>query len=289
MLNFSFIRYLSALSSCLLIVVYGNLAAAQMPLNALPDAVVIEGSNHIAKAWLIEPTQHYSHGVLGDGIEATGLQVVLSSGRQLTFRLTDNSVFEDRYPRLADLDGDGMDEIILVHSYPDRGAALAVLEVDEQGIRIAAESKPIGRAYRWLNPVGVGDLTGDGKIEIAAILMPHLDGTLVLFRYRDGELKELFRGGRYSNHSIGSRNLGLSLVIDVNADSVDELIIPSFDHYSLVMLGFKNGRMYEIDNLILDSAIVGDITFVKQQKLAIRFELADGSQVVQPISADGFE
>lgn len=273
----------------LIILGYGGQIAAQTPLNALPDAVVVGGGNNIAKAWLIEPTLRYDHGVLGDDIEAAGIQVVLSTGQEFIFRLTDDSVFEDRYPRLADLDGDGTDEIVLVHSYPNRGAALAVLEVDEQGVRIAAESKPIGRAYRWLNPVGMGDLTGDGKIEVAAILMPHLDGSLVLYRYHGDELRQLYRGGRYSNHSIGSRNLGLSLVTDVNADSVDELIIPSFDHYSLVMLGFRNGRTYEIDRLILDSAIVGDITLIKQPGLSIRFELADGSQVEQPVGVDGFE
>ena len=137
--------------------------------------------------------------------------------------------------------------------------------------------------------MGAGDLTGDGKIEIAAILMPHLDGSLVLYRYHGGGLRQLFRGGRYSNHSIGSRNLGLSLVTDVNADSVDELIVPSFDHYSLVMIGFRGGRAYEIDHLLLDSPIAGDITLTRQPGLSIRLELADGSDIEQPIGADGFE
>ncbi len=289
MLSDGFVRYFSLFISCLFNLGFGGQIAAQTPLNALPDAVVVEGNNNIAKAWLIEPTRRYAHGVLGDEIEAAGIQVVLSTGQEFIFRLNDDSVFEDRYPRLADLDGDGADEIVVVHSYLDRGAALAVLEVDEQGLRIAAESRPIGSANRWLNPVGAGDLTGDGKIEIAAILMPHLDGSLVLYRYHGGGLRQLFRGGRYSNHSIGSRNLGLSLVIDVDADSVDELIIPSFDHYSLVMIGFRDGRAYEIDHLLLDSPIAGDITLTGQPGLSIRFELADGSDIEQPIGADGFE
>ena len=289
MLSDGFVRYFSLFISCLFNLGFGGQIAAQTPLNALPDAVVVEGNNNIAKAWLIEPTRRYAHGVLGDEIEAAGIQVVLSTGQEFIFRLNDDSVFEDRYPRLADLDGDGADEIVVVHSYLDRGAALAVLEVDEQGFRIAAESRPIGSANRWLNPVGAGDLTGDGKIEIAAILMPHLDGSLVLYRYHGGGLRQLFRGGRYSNHSIGSRNLGLSLVIDVDADSVDELIIPSFDHYSLVMIGFRDGRAYEIDHLLLDSPIAGDITLTGQPGLSIRFELADGSDIEQPIGADGFE
>ena len=133
MLSDGFVRCFSLFIGCLFNLGFGGQIAAQTPLNALPDAVVVEGNNNIAKAWLIEPTRRYAHGVLGDEIEAAGLQVVLSTGQEFIFRLNDDSVFEDRYPRLADLDGDGFDEIIVVHSYLDRGAALAVLEVEEQG------------------------------------------------------------------------------------------------------------------------------------------------------------
>jgi hypothetical protein len=58
----------------------------------------------------------------------------------LTLRLSEESVFEDRLPRLADLDGDGSDDIIRMHCYADRGAALAVVGVRSGERKIVAET-----------------------------------------------------------------------------------------------------------------------------------------------------
>jgi hypothetical protein len=72
--------------------------------------------------------------------EAASLKARLQDGRLLTLRLSEESVFEDRLPRLADLDGDGSDEIIRVHCYADRGAALAVVGVRSGERKIVAET-----------------------------------------------------------------------------------------------------------------------------------------------------
>ena len=74
------------------------------------------------------PTGRYGHGVIGDAIEASGLGVMDDRGVLLDLQLPADSVFEDRYPRFADPDGDGIDEILLVRSYLDLGAALAVIK-----------------------------------------------------------------------------------------------------------------------------------------------------------------
>ncbi|PMR68583.1 hypothetical protein CR158_22340 [Halomonas heilongjiangensis] len=39
---------------------------------------------------------------------------------------------------------------------------------------------------RWLNPVGVADLSGNGEAEIAAVTTPHIGGVLRVYR-RSGE------------------------------------------------------------------------------------------------------
>jgi hypothetical protein len=72
------------------------------------------GQRDIAAAWLTGPSRIYGHGVLSDAIEATGLTVKMRDGRDLSYRQRGASVFEDRRARLADLDGDGRDEIIVV-------------------------------------------------------------------------------------------------------------------------------------------------------------------------------
>ena len=91
-------------------------AAGAVADDRLPDGIVTTGQRDIAAVWLIGPSDIYAHGVLGDAIEATGLRVKMADGGSLSFHLDGASVFEDRRARLADLDGDGGDEILVVRS-----------------------------------------------------------------------------------------------------------------------------------------------------------------------------
>jgi len=115
--------------------------------DMLPDGIVTEGGKDVSAAWLTGPTRRYGHAVLGDAVEAGGLRAEMSDGRILSFKLPMESVFEDRRVRLADLDGDGGDELVVVRSYLDRGAALAILRPGREGLSIVAETAPIGLPY----------------------------------------------------------------------------------------------------------------------------------------------
>ena len=101
--------------------------AAETRPGALDDLRVAKGRNHIAEAWLADATTRYRHFVLGAPYEAASIVAKLQDGRTVKLTLPEDSVFEDRQPRLADLDGDGRDEIVLVRSYLGRGAALAIV------------------------------------------------------------------------------------------------------------------------------------------------------------------
>lgn len=138
---------------------WAGAAAAQAPVR-LPDSEVTTSGR--LTAYLVDPTTRYGHGVLGDAIEAGGF-VVERDGKRLLFRLGPEAVFEDRRVRLADLDGDGQPEAILVKAYLDSGAALAVYRIGRHAIEPLAESAAIGQRNRWLNPVGVADFTGSGR------------------------------------------------------------------------------------------------------------------------------
>ncbi len=99
----------------------------KLPDGALPDGRVAIGTRDIARAWLAEPTTRYDHGILGDKIEAGALVIETRDGKRQTVRLKDDAVFEDLEPRLADLDRDGHDEIVVVKSSLKRGSSLAVI------------------------------------------------------------------------------------------------------------------------------------------------------------------
>lgn len=251
------------------------------PADALPDGLPARGGTFTA--WLIDPTTRYGHGVLGDAVEAGGLGVVLADGRRLDYRLDAESVFEDLRPRLADLDGDGAEEIIVVRSYLDRGAALAVFAVRGGALVHLAETPPIGRSSRWLNPLGVGDFDGDGRPEVAYVETPHIGGTLRIWSLDAGRLVQDGSDRGYSNHTIGSRALGLSAILDLDGDGSDDLMIPSASRRALRLVSFAGGRFRELGALSHGSPIASDFARADLDgngRTDIAYNLADGTLVM---------
>lgn len=170
--------------------------ALSIGFGALSAGVV---SAQIVAAEYTQPTTRYDHGVLGDAVEWGALQVRLADGRVQTFVLPETLVFEDIAPRLADLDGDGAPEVIVVESSLTMGGRLAVWGAAG---RITA-TPHIGTRNRWLAPVGAADLDGDGRTEIAFVDRPHLAKVLRVWRYEAGRLTEVAAADGFSNHQIG--------------------------------------------------------------------------------------
>jgi hypothetical protein len=215
----------------------------EAPSDAIPHAGVAIGKNQVRRAWLVQPTDRYDHGVLGDLIEAGALKVQLRDGREMVYELGDQYVFEDLTPRLADMDGDGLDEIILARSSLSEGAAVSVYRIGERQIEQFAVSPSIGLAYRWLNPIGAGDFDADGEMDIAVVETPHLGKTLVIYGREVSRLKSIGRADGYSTHSMGSTVLKMAVVADLNGDGVLDIVLPNGSKDRLVAVTFR-GRKF---------------------------------------------
>ena len=208
-------------------------AAAPLPpaaaATALADSRAVPGQRDIRWAWLGSPTRRYPHGALGSPVHAGSLHVLVagvSGGMQeLQYQLPLQRVFEDRLPRLADLDGDGRDEIILVESDLLRGSAVVVFGVASgtapagagaAGLRLVeiARSPPTGSSFRWLNPIGVADFDGDGRPDIASVSTPHVGGVLTLYRFAAPQLVPFATRMDVSNHRMGEVEQQLALVLE---------------------------------------------------------------------------
>ena len=153
----------------------------------------------VTAARYAEPTDRYTHGVLGDAIEF-GALVMIVDGEEVLLRLPETHVFEDVAPRLIDIDQDGVHEVMVIETKMTEGARLSIY--DGAGELVAA-TPHIGRTNRWLAPVGAADLDGDGHVEVAFVDRPHLAKTLRVWRYVDGDFTEVATLGGVTNHRIG--------------------------------------------------------------------------------------
>jgi hypothetical protein len=192
-----------------------------------------------------------AHGVFGEPVEASALvvrergAVAPGAGVQRVpvgvsrIEAGPGAVFEDREPRLADLDRDGTPEILVVRSTPERGASLAVAGRRDGAWRIVAETPPIGRPNRWLNPAATADFDGDGRTDVALVRTPHIAGVLQLWSWEGGGLALKAEAPGYSNHAHGSSALSLAAVLE--RDGVPALALPTLDRAELALVGFRGG------------------------------------------------
>jgi len=235
-----------------------------VPADVIPHGAIVSGALDIKTTWLAGATGRYEHGVLGDAIEAAALKVETVAGKILTYQLPSHAVFEDLMPRLADLDADGRDEIIVVRSFAGTGAAVVVLGVRDGKLALIAESPAVGEARRWLNPVGAGDFDGDGRKEIAVVQTPHIGGVLILYRIEGSRLVEFARAAGYSTHAVGSTVLGMAAVLDLDGDGADDIVLPDQTRSELSGVGYAKGMLRVLWNVpnhdrIATSVVVADI------------------------------
>ena len=144
----------------------------------------------------------YPHRIMGDIFEKQELRVVDADGVMHSLTLRDN-VFEDIAPRVADMDGDGLGDVVVVETDVSRGASLAIYSLGPDGLFKLAATPHIGRAFRWLAPAGIADFDGDGQNDVAYVETPHLGKVLRFWTMRRGKLVEIAAASGLTNHRIG--------------------------------------------------------------------------------------
>jgi hypothetical protein len=252
------------------------------PDDALLDGQPAFGSGRIAEAWLIAPTTRYDHVALGDAVEAGGLLLRLRDGSERRLVLPEDQVFEDLHPRLADLDRDGEDEIIVVRASLDGGAVLTLYGLVDDELRLLTEGPRYLQRHRWLNPIGAADFDGDGTVEVAYVETPHIGGILRIVSLQDGQLVEEASLAGFSNHVIGTRELGLSAILDFDEDGLPEIFLPSARRRSLRVLRYSDGEIRLLGRGLYDAQIIGDFRLEDLDGNGmdeVIFQLDDGLEV----------
>jgi hypothetical protein len=247
----------------------------------LRDGERVRGGRNIAAAWFSDPTDRYRHTPFGSPMHPTTLTVSTAERRVVRLTLPKGSVFEDRSPRVVDVDGDGSDEVVVVRAYERKGAALAIAAVRNGRLTIIAETPPIGIPHRWLNPAGFADFDGDGKPDIALVVTPHIRGELQFWTLRDDRLEQIAEVGDVSNHVYGSLHLRLSAVADFNGDGIADVALPSQDRRKLRFFTLAGGKLDELGERFLPAPAGEDFEVVTVAgKPAVRVGLTGGRHFV---------
>ncbi len=257
--------------------------------GGLPDGYEAKASSgDISKAWYIQPTRRYRHGILGDDIEAGGLKVLLRNGKTAELSLKQSLVFEDRTPRLLDLDGDGNNEVVTLMSSNSKGAAIAVFGLKDGKLSLIDQTPFIGRSNRWRNIAGIADYNGDGWLEIAEVVTPHIGGTLKFWTWKNRRLKLAGSKRSFSNHAIGSREQRLSATADFNGDGRSDIAVPGSNRRTLHVMGFVGAsgsnasggsrKLKEIASVSLPAKVSQPILLIKRNgSTVLKTKLSNGS------------
>jgi hypothetical protein len=196
------------------------ITAASVPAagkDRLQGSSVAQGTRDVAWVWLGSPTPRYPHSSMGSILHAGSLHALSRQGQVYRLELPRQRVFEDLQTRLVDLDGDGLDEIVVIEADTERGAAIVSyglrLTNGQMQLQELARSSYLGLPFRWLNPVGFADFDGDGRLDIASVTTPHIGGVLTLYRYAPPRIEPFAKAMDVSNHAMGDPNLQMHAIL----------------------------------------------------------------------------
>lgn len=236
------------------------------------------GAENITKARYDTPVDRYGHYAPGRPHEYANLAATTDAGRGLVLQLPEEEVFEDTEPRLVRLGSRGAQEVLVlvVISARKSGSRLALIGLGDDGLKIVAQSAAIGAPMRWMNPVGVADLDGDGSAEIAAVVTPHIGGTLKVYRRAGGDLVEIASLAGFSNHVYGSPELSLSAPVVIAGRTL--LLVPDTTRRHFRILTLKDGSLVETGRCSLRAPATGPVRLISSSQVSVGLD--SGQQVV---------
>ena len=215
------------------------LTSLAVALSLLRLSVAAES---IADAYYASPVNRYGHFALGPPHEYARLIVMTGSGRELMLQLAEDEVFEDLVPRRVKLAPDVPDELLTIVCHRRRGARLVLVRPGSNAWR-SVPNRQIGTPMRWLNPVDVADLDGDGRAEIATVFTPHIGGMLKVYRRSGEELIEIAALADFSNLVYGSNELALSTPMSIGGRM--QLVVPDATRRFLRIVALEGERLVE--------------------------------------------
>ncbi len=210
-------------------------------LNTIHDGIPTYSAQRKYWAVLTNPSsKRYTHGILGDTIEATSITVIKPSG-EIVYKISlpNPEVIESRLVIWADTNGDKKEELTVTVSSRYKGASVRIYN-GATGKELARGAE-IGKGNRWQHVIGWASFGNLGKV-LALVKTPHINGVLELYQRKQSNLIKVAEIKGVSSHKIGSRNLFLAAIVDSNFDGSPEIYLPDQSINNIVGIKFKNKR-----------------------------------------------
>jgi hypothetical protein len=240
---------------------------ASLPVNAGADARLVINSIGQVALYANATDQRYAHGIMGDQLEAAALLVLEARDSQIRvlarIDLPGEDVYEGIAPFWADIDGDGVEDLVATVSNGSQGARLRAYIWDGAGFRQEIDGPAIGRGHRWRHQLTAGPFAPDGAIEIVAVRTPHLAAELEFFRYAGDSLQLAASLPGLTTHKIGSRNLDQTAAGDFNGDGWPEVLAMDMTRSAIVAAQRHESGANEIWRLDAGGEIVSNFAPVE--------------------------
>ncbi|KNX41998.1 FG-GAP repeat protein [Roseovarius tolerans] len=225
-------------------VLIAALGATLATAGAAGEAWITAPGAGISAARFEAPDDSYPHRIMGTIPERRVLAVRDAAGHEIRLDLRQgpdpDHVFEDIAPRVVDADGDGQNDVVLVESSPREGAQLAIYTLRRSDLVKSAATPHIGTRFRWLAPVAIADLDGDGVTDIAYVETPHLGKTLRVWSWAPGGLTQIAHLRGVTNHRIGDEVIWGGLR---ECGQGPEIVLADAGFRSLVAVGFDGAEL----------------------------------------------
>ena len=231
----------------------------RLDVNALPDARLIKDENDQLLIFS-GPSDHYMHAVLGDALEATNITLVktIPNLRLLkTITFPGDAVAEGLAPIWTDINGDNNKEILLTLSNNPDGSGARLVLYNEQGDLLARGPLSPGG---WRHQLAVVEISG--KSYILDVQKPHVDRKVNLYEWVGDSLIIRASLSGFSTHQIGSRNLDMTLVADMDGNGMQELIVPNTSYDQIHGLEINGDRLSDVWDQELNARLLTNIATV---------------------------
>lgn len=197
---------------------------ASLPIMAPPYARLVMNSRGQVALY----ANATDRALRGERMAARALLIVAARDGQIQILTRTDLPGDDIYrgisPFWADIDGDGIEDLVTTVSRDPLGERMRIYMWDGAGIRQEVDGPPFGQGEIWRQPFSAGPFGFSEQIEIASMFMSSAGGVIEFFRYNGDYFQRKAGLQGFSANITNARNLDQTAAGDFNGNGRPEVL-----------------------------------------------------------------